>query len=69
MEQYKRKTIFSKLKGFCPFAKEDEFMEVTQWKNMEGFDVVIHGIDGYFNFKMTYGEFDLLKKMVKKLDE
>jgi hypothetical protein len=69
MEQYKRKSIFSELKGFCSFATKDEFMEVTEWKNMEGFDVVIHSVDGNFRFKMTHGEFGLLKKLIKKLDD
>lgn len=68
MDKYKRKAIFSRLKGFCSFAKEDDFIEVTEWKNMEGFDVSVDNVQGPVNFRLTYGEFDLLKKMVKKLE-
>ena len=67
MDSYKRKAIFSRLKGHCPFATKDEYIEVTEWKNMEGFDVSVDNVPGPVNFRLTYGEFDLLKKMIKKI--
>lgn len=67
MEQYNRKSIFSKLKGYCTFAKEHDYIEVTEWKNGEGFDVDINSSNNT-RFQITHGEFKSLKKMIKKLE-
>lgn len=69
MEKYKRKAIFSYLKDFCHLSDENSYMEVTEWKNGEGFDISIFDAMENRIFSMTYGQFDLLKKMVKKLEQ
>ena len=68
IETYKRKTLFSELKQFDVTAKENDFIEVTEWFNGEGFDVEVS--DGLNQrFQMTFSTFDALKKLVNKLDE
>jgi hypothetical protein len=68
MEKYKRKSIFSELSPFDPFANKGDFIEVTEWYNGEGFDVEISSKLST-RFQLTHGEFDALKELVKKLEE
>lgn len=63
---YNRRTVFTELKPFCYFAKDDGFIEVTEWKNGEGFDVSIGSVRDE-SFKLTWGEFKALKKLIKQL--
>jgi hypothetical protein len=67
-EKYERKAIFAKLKQFCHLAKEDNFIEVTEWANGEGFDVEVQGPLSQ-RFQMTWGEYDALKSLIKKLNK
>lgn len=67
MNSYKRKSIFSKLKKFCHFAGKDDYIEVTEWKNGEGFDVEVLSKNNE-RFQLTYGQYTLLKEIIKKLD-
>ena len=69
MERYNRKTVFSPdLFNHCLFAAASDFIEVTEWANNEGFDVNISNksMGGSRVLSFTYGEFDLLRKMIKK---
>lgn len=66
IDTYNRKAASAELKNYCSFAKENDFMEVTEWNNGEGFDYVINN-DQVKQF--TYGEYAALKKLVKKLDD
>jgi hypothetical protein len=68
MDTYKKKAVFERLKGFCTFAKENDYIEITQWYNGEGFDVDICGTKSE-RFQLTYGEYELLKKLVKNLNK
>lgn len=67
MEKYTRKAVFSYLKKYDHLADEHDYIEVTEWKNGEGFDVEIIGKLST-RFQLTWGEFEALKKLVKKLD-
>jgi hypothetical protein len=64
-----RKAIFAELNEFCVFSGPDDYMEVTKWGNREGFDVTISSKANERIFQFTYGEFSLLKKLVKALDK
>ena len=61
MENYVRKAKFTQLKRYCHFAKDDDFMEVTEWNNGEGFDVVI-GTEQ--RFSLTLGQYECLLALV-----
>jgi hypothetical protein len=63
IEQSKRKAVFSELLragGYCIHAGDNDFMEVTQWSNGEGYDICIDRKNGQEKFSLTFGEFDLL---------
>lgn len=68
---YTRKAIFSdELHKFCMFAKENDFIEISQWKNGEGVDILIDThLTHEKKFSFTYGEYTLIKKMMKMLDD
>lgn len=66
IEIYKKQSIFAELKDFCHLSKEGGFIELTEWKNGEGVDVVI----GSFQDRITqfsWGEIKAIKKLSKKL--
>lgn len=66
MEKYARQSVFSELKEHDHLAGENDFIEITEWKNGEGFDVEIVSKLST-RFQLTWGEYTALKKMVKEL--
>lgn len=66
MDKYTKKVVFSELKKYDHFAGDNDFIEVTEWKNGEGFDVEISS-KLPTRFQLTWGEFIALKKLVKNL--
>ena len=68
MKKYKRNAVFSYLKKYDFIADEKDFIEVTEWKNGEGFDVDIVGKLSS-RFQLTWGEYTALKKLVKKINK
>jgi len=67
MDKYNKKAVFSNLKKYDFIANEDDFIEVTEWKNGDGFDVDIVGKLST-RFQLTWGEFTALEKLVKELE-
>lgn len=65
-----RKAKFLDLKAYCVFAKEHDFIEVTEWINGEGFDVTISNAGGVINktLSLTVGEFEALTVLVNHKD-
>jgi hypothetical protein len=61
MQTYTRKSKFTELKPYDHFAKVGDFMEVTEWYNGEGFDVVIGNEQ---RFSLTHGQFQALVALV-----
>jgi hypothetical protein len=68
IESYTRKSVFTELKEFCHLSKEGSFMEITEWKNGEGVDVVIASFQDR-SIQLTWGELQAIKKLTKKLLE
>lgn len=69
MDKYKRKSIATDLNKFCVFAKENDFIEITEWKNGEGYDISISKNNENKLFMLTRGEIQAIKKIVKKFDK
>jgi len=67
MNVYNRKAIFTELKKFDHHASGDDFMEITEWANGEGFDVDI-AAKLPTRFQLTWGEYKALKKLIKELE-
>jgi len=68
IEYYDRKAVFSELKEYCVLAKDHDFIEITEWKNGEGFDINVSSTLGNQIISLTDGEFRLIKKMIKQLN-
>jgi len=68
IKEYNRKSVFAELSEFDYLSKEDAFIEVTEWKNGEGFDVSINNFqEQYFN--ITHGQLKALNKLIKTLEK
>jgi hypothetical protein len=60
-----RKSINADLNDFCYFAKAHDFIEVTDWSNLDGFDITLNDKQ----ISLTRGELDAIKALVKKLNK
>ena len=65
---YKLDAAFAPLSEFDHCAKPEHFIEVSLWHNGEGFDAHLSSY-GEQSFKLTWGEYKALKKLVKELDK
>jgi len=68
MEKYKRKAVFCNLKEYEFSCKEHSYIEITEWKNGEGIDINAYNYSDR-TISISYGEFKLIKKLVKELDK
>lgn len=59
-----RRANFASLKGVSPTAGEDDFMEVTEWSNYDGYDVLITRKTSEERFSVTHEELSLLNVLV-----
>lgn len=63
-----RKSIFSEIGEYCYLSKEHDYIEVTEWTNRDGFDVDLSSL-GSQKMSITWGQFKLIKKLVKQLEK
>jgi hypothetical protein len=61
-----RRSVFSEIGDYCLFSKKDDFIEVTEWVNGDGFDITISEKQ---IFSLTRGEFDLIKVLINRLNQ
>jgi hypothetical protein len=63
IEVSKRDSVFCELKNYCHLASKNAYMEVTEWSNGEGFDIII---DSHHKemFSLTHGEYQLLQVLI-----
>jgi hypothetical protein len=60
----KRRAVFSELKKYCHHSGDNDYMEVTEWSNGEGWDININRKNGDERFILTYGEWELLQVLI-----
>jgi hypothetical protein len=60
MEVYDRKARFTELKKYDHMAEDNDFIEVCEWHNGEGFDVTT----SEKSISLTWGEFEALTVLV-----
>ena len=65
MECKKRKSVFADLNVFDYTAKENNFIQVTEWTNGEGWDI---SINDDTIFSLTCGQLEAINYLSKKLD-
>lgn len=64
MEHVNRKSVNDKLRKYDHLAKEDDFIEATEWANGEGWDITINDRV----IPLTRGELDAIDYLTKSLD-
>ena len=60
IEVSQRRAVLSKLKPYCLHAGPPDIMEVTEWSNGEGYDIVIDRKGDTERFSLTHSEWELL---------
>jgi len=63
----KKTSAFAELKDYCYLSGDDDYIEVTEWRNQEGYDVCVSSKLGERSISMTCGEIDLLNVLVKSI--
>ena len=66
IQHAQRKSVYANLDQFDVLAQKNTYIEVTDWTNLEGFDV---NINSHQKFSLTWDEYKALKKLVKELDK
>ena len=66
-EYNNRKSIMVSL-GDSIYHKSSDFIEVTEWANGEGWDIILSSNNGQ-TFSLHETEFDEIKKMIKQLNK
>lgn len=64
MEFVERKSVNDKLRKYDHLAKDDDFIEVTEWTNGEGWDVTINERQ----LLLTRGQLDAIEYLTRSLD-
>ena len=64
IEVSKRRTVFAELKGYCHLSSDNDYMEVTEWSNGEGYDILIDRKRGMERFSLSHGEWELLQVLM-----
>lgn len=64
MEFVERKSVNDKLRKYDHLAKDDDFIEVTEWANGEGWDVTINEKQ----LLLTRGQLDAIEYLTRSLD-
>ena len=64
IEVAQRRAVLSHLKPYCLHAGENDYMEVTEWSNGEGYDIVIDRKGVTERFSLTHGEWELLQVLI-----
>lgn len=65
MEFNSRKAVNDKLKKYDYLAKDEDFIEVIEWTNGEGYDIIING-DKIIS--LTRGQIDAINYLVSSLE-
>ena len=65
MEIKQRKSVNDSLKKYCIYAKDNDYIEITEWTNGEGWDI---DISDKKKISLTYGELESINYLVKALN-
>ena len=65
MEYNKCKNVIDSLKPYDYFAKEEDYISVTEWHNGEGYDIDLNGKQF---IHLTHGELEAINYLIKSID-
>jgi hypothetical protein len=69
IQGYNRKAVFAELTEFDYLAKPNDYIEVCEWHNGEGFDVEVSGnVMPDSRFQLTWGQYKAMKALIKELE-
>lgn len=68
MERYDKRTVSEDLKRFDGRAGEDDTIEVSEWQNGEGYDIMIVSQFRTISFCLTIEELEAINYMTKTLE-
>ena len=68
IEVYQRRAKFTKLKPYDFSVDEDDCIEITNWANGEGFDVLISSTKNEKTFSLSYAEWEAIQALVAYRD-
>lgn len=61
--------VSASLEQFDHLANPEDFIEIREWSNGEGFDLYINMRKKVTNIELTWGEWEAMKKMIKKMQK
>lgn len=64
VEVSNRRAVFAELKDYCMHSGDHDYMEVTEWSNGEGYDILIDRKRGIERFSLSHGEWELLQVLM-----
>lgn len=68
MEFNNRKSVNSSLKNYDYLCKDDDFIEITEWTNGEGYDISIETKSNTKFYSLTHGELEAINHLIKSLE-
>lgn len=68
MEFNNRKSVNSLLKNYDYLCKDDDFIEITEWTNGEGYDISIETKSNTKFYSLTHGELEAINHLIKSLE-
>ena len=69
LEVYKKDTRMANLTDFDNLAKDNDYCEVSEWNNGEGFDINIFSNNNDKLISITNGQFKAIKACIKSLNK
>jgi len=54
----------TELKPYCHFAGEGDFIEVTEWSNLDGYDINVSSTRGEQRISLTHGELEAIQSLI-----
>lgn len=64
IDTYKRLAKITELHPYCYLSDKNDYLEVTEWFNGEGFDVTLGLKGGDEKISLTWGQWDALQAVV-----
>lgn len=59
-----RKSVYANLNKFCCIAKDEDYIEITEWTNGEGWDISFKDTI----LSLTRGELEAIQYLTKSLE-
>lgn len=68
MEFNKLKSVSDNLNKYDYLSKPDDYIQITEWSNGEGYDITIYSGANYKQYSLTDGELEAIKYLIKSLE-